>query len=307
LYRKGFRYFAAEALTAKDGGLQARGYPTLKSGYYLHEPLCADMVRIAMQLGYQIVPYEYEPDPPRTIRDPASRDDSLELQNAREEGQARNLKERILSKDPRAKILVHAGYGHIGKKPITWEWNAKNGEARKGEMRLMAYAFQQLTGIEPLSVDQTQRIERSNPEEDPGDYRFAVKTGLVKEKPVVLRHKTTKEFFPVEELCDLVVLHPRTRYENGRPTWLGLGGRREPYTVQAGVPLRRDASYLAQAFFATEQGPDAVPVDQMEFVGDEPLPTLWLPPGQFRVRILDESGTIVHEYSTGAGSCCTVV
>ena len=43
---------------------------------------------------------------------------------------------------------------------------------------------------------------------------------------------------------------------------------------------------------------DAVPVDQMEYGEEEPVPTLWLPSGEFRVRIVDESGKTLHEYST---------
>lgn len=293
LYRKGFRYFAAEALTAKDDALQRRGYPTLKTGYYLHEPLCADLVRIALQLGYQVVPYEFEPDPPQADHDATAHDDFIQRLNIREEGQAKNLKERILGKDPRAKILVHAGYGHISKKPVTWEWNGK-----EGEVRLMAFAFQKLTGIEPLSIDQTRRIECSDPHEDDGDCRFVLHTGLLMDKPVVLRHKTTKAFFRADEQNDLAVLHPRTRYENGRPTWLALGGRRKPHTLKTDVHPPQDASYLAQAFDAREQGPEAVPVDQMEYGGEEPVPTLWLPSGKFRIRIVDESGNTLHEYST---------
>jgi hypothetical protein len=60
LYRKGFRYFAAETLASKDAQLQPRGYPTLRSGYYLAEPMYADLVRTALRLGYQVVPYEHE-------------------------------------------------------------------------------------------------------------------------------------------------------------------------------------------------------------------------------------------------------
>ena len=42
LYERGFRYFAAETLNPKDTGLQARGYPTLQTGYYTREPVFGD-------------------------------------------------------------------------------------------------------------------------------------------------------------------------------------------------------------------------------------------------------------------------
>lgn len=294
LYRKGFRYFAAETLTIKDEDLHARGYPTLKTGYYLHEPLYADLVRIAMRLGYQIVPYEFEKPEGKKIGKPALVDDNFfETQNAREEGQARNLKERILDKDPKAKILVHAGYGHICKKPATWEVSGK-----QGEVRFMAFSFQKLTGIEPLCIDQTIMTERSKPEKDSRDYRAAIEQGLLKDKPVVLRRSDTHDHYTEAEAgYDLVVFHPRTRYPNGRPTWMSLAGRRKAHAVQGDVHPAGGASCLAQAFYANERGPEAVPVDQVEYGADEPLPTLWLPSGKFCIRIIDDSGKSLHEYS----------
>jgi hypothetical protein len=291
LYRKGFRYFAAETLSKRDDGLQARGYPTFKTGWYTHEPVYADLVRTALRLGYTVVPYEHESATP-----PSKADDPLAAQNAREDGQAKNLKERILAKDPKAKIVVHAGYGHVSKKPATWDLAGK-----KGEVRLMAFVFQQLTGIEPLSVDQTLMSEHGKPEREPADYRFAVEKGLVKDRPVVLREADAKGYCvpaSVRGTYDVVVFHPRSRFENGRPTWLALGGRRKPHTVKSEARPPAGASYLAQAFLKKEEGNDAVPIDQMEYGTDEPVPTLWLPTGEIRVRIVDEAGKVIHEYET---------
>jgi hypothetical protein len=286
LYKKGFRYFAAESLTAKDESLSTHGYPTLHTGYYLHEPLCADLVRIAHELGYQVVPYEFEPG------DANGDDDLIASQNAREEGQARNLKQRILDKDPQAKILVHAGYAHIYKRAKTWELGGQ-----KGEVRQMALCFQQLTGIEPMSVDQTQFTEHSKPKYDSPVYRQAIERGLLKHKPVILRQGDGHSFYSPQEAVDLAVFHPRTRYERGRPSWLSLGGRRQPHAVQGDQRPAAGAVYLAQAFYAHEAGPDAAPIDQIAYGDDGPLPTLWLSAGKFRVRIVDESGKTLHEYA----------
>jgi hypothetical protein len=96
---------------------------------------------------------------------------------------------------------------------------------------------------------------------------------------------------------DLVVFHPHTRYEHGRPTWLSLGGRRQPHAIKTDLRPAADALYLAQAFYAHEQGPNAVPIDQIAYSADEPLPTLWLPEGKFRIRIIDESGKTLGENS----------
>jgi hypothetical protein len=100
LRRKGFTYFAAETLQP-DPGLARRGYPTAETGSYIQEPLYGDLVRTALRLGYQVVPYEAE-----------SSGRGIE---PREREQARHLVERIFQKDPKAKVLVHAGYSHILK------------------------------------------------------------------------------------------------------------------------------------------------------------------------------------------------
>ena len=100
------------------------------------------------------------------------------------------------------------------------------------------------------------------------------------------------------DFCDLTVIHPRSRYENGRPTWLAMGGRRTSHEVKTEVRPSQGASYLAQAFYAKEMGPEAVPIDQMEYSYGEPVPTLWLPPGEMHIRIVDEKANVVHEYKT---------
>jgi hypothetical protein len=287
LYKQGFRYFAAEALTAGDTALAERGYPTLRTGYYLHEPLCADLVRIGLELGYQVVPYEFEGPEQR------KEDDAIDRQNTREEGQARHLHERILAKDPQAKILVHAGYGHIQKLAAPWELGDK-----QREVRLMASCFQRLTGIEPLCIDQTHFTEHSAPKFESPIYRQAIEQGLLKDAPIVLRLRGCRAFLASLDGTDLAIFHPRTRYEHGRPNWLSLGGRRQPHVIQIDLRPAAGALYLAQAFYAHEQGPNAVPIDQSAYSGDEPLPTLWLPEGKFGIRIINESGKTQREYST---------
>jgi len=282
LYRKGFRYFAAEALHSADKDLQSRGYPTI--GGYVSEPVFGDLVRTALKLGFNVIPYECEES---TMPDKV---DPVPAMNFREQGQARNLKERILDKDPSAKIIVHAGYAHIYKR--------LDGR-RKNEVKWMALAFQELTGIEPFSIDQTEMSEINMPANEKPDYRFATEKGLVKDRPVVLRDKEKGGYFVGAAnglMYDLSVIHPRSRYENGRPTWLEMGGRRTPYTVKTDALPSEGKSYLAQAFYAEEEEPRAVPIDQMACDRDEPLPTLWLPTsGKFRIRIVDDKAAVVEE------------
>ncbi len=139
----GFTYFAAEALDERDASLMKRGYPVAASGSeYLHEPLYGEIVREAIELGYVIVPYDASGATPQD----------------REDGQAKNLYERVFAKDPKAKLFVHAGYAHIDKQ-----------RGRLGSINPMAMQLAKLSGIDPLSIDQTD-IREENPESEAQAY-----------------------------------------------------------------------------------------------------------------------------------------
>ncbi len=139
----GFTYFAAEALDERDASLMKRGYPVRSSGSeYLREPLYGDIVREAIKLGYVIVPYDSA---------------GVSAQD-REDGQARNLYERVLAKDPKAKLFIHAGYAHIDKQ-----------RGRLGPVKPMAMQLRELSGITPLSIDQTD-IREEDPESEKDIY-----------------------------------------------------------------------------------------------------------------------------------------
>jgi len=110
LREQGYRYLALEALSPssarefepRDGGLRSRGYPidTVEAGFYLREPVYAEIVRSALQMEFQLIAYESDHS--------KNRDD-------RERGQADNLAS-FLEKHPQAKIVVIAGYTHIWKR-----------------------------------------------------------------------------------------------------------------------------------------------------------------------------------------------
>lgn len=105
LYRQGFRYLCLEDLTngpAADADLNRRKYPVRATGYYSLEPQYGELERHALALGFKLVPYEYVPT------EKAS--DPMAGMMAREAGQAHNI-QQILLQDPRAKIVVHVGYG----------------------------------------------------------------------------------------------------------------------------------------------------------------------------------------------------
>lgn len=279
LYKKGFRYFAPETIV--DEQINERGYATQKSGFYQSDPVYADLVRTAIRLGFKVVSYDLSPDctnPP---------DNSDYCQDVRERGQAQNLYDRILKNDPKAKILVHGGRTHIQKTKLE-KW------------ALMGWHFKQISGIDPLTIDQTQMSERSRPEYERALFRYALKKWNFNEPTVF---QISKEKYWSSSSYDLTIFHPRSIYKTGRPTWLEMGGARKSLTLygkvenQIATPFlpQTGGIFLVQAFVANEPN-EAIPVDQIIVTDAKKAPVLMLPTkGDFRLRAIDESGKRVVE------------
>ena len=196
LYEKGFRHFALEALNAADS-INERGYPLrLKSGIYTNEPTFGQMLREAQSLGFQLWGYENDLTCPGT-----------DCANFREARQAENLK-KILDKDPNAKIVVWAGHGHIYENDeVGW--------------KKMAFRFKKLTGIDPLTIEQTQMRALSTLDKSPSTWRTAFKKWQFK-KPIIVTAKDTVFVAPaLVGKVDMQVFFPPTEYTNDYPHWMG--------------------------------------------------------------------------------------
>ena len=269
LKKQGFTYFAAETFS-QDPDLANRGYPTGKTGAYIQEPLYGDLVRTALRLGYKIIPYETE--------DPNSGPEG------RERDQARHLQERIFARDPKAKVLVHAGYGHIAEIP--------------GSRTMMAAVFKEMTGIDPLTINQERMTEHSAPEFESPVYRWATERGLVNE-PVIFRDAAGTPWSRTKAY-DMVVFHPRSRYENGRPHWLRMGGLRSPYPLLAGI-CGQAPRCLVKAR-PVKEGEDAIPIDQILVETGKPVPALMLPAGEFVIRVEDAARKVILEFPAALDS-----
>ncbi|WP_123844843.1 hypothetical protein [Chitinophaga lutea] len=265
LYNAGYRYLALEALAGLDDSINTRRYPTSQDGYYIVEPLFADMLRTALTIGYQLV--RYEDDVPCTKNCRAQR----------ELNQAKNLY-KIFRQDPAAKVLVHAGYSHILEKE------------REGLQR-MAGHFRTLSGIDPLTVNQNIMNEKSEAAYE-DKYFIAFSEAHAISEPVVLVKDANVWVSPADKgFFDIQVFHPRFKTVHGRPGYYALDRTRKPVSVT----LRRDYNdMLLQAFAAEEGHANAVPVDQMVLNGQH-KPSLMLPPGEYRIVVRDVTGKVVEE------------
>lgn len=284
LYAKGFRYLAAETLGERDPELMKRGYPTHKTGFYSNDPVFGEMLREALRLGFKVVSYEYPAEKLIECRKQGKAADFC--QNERERGQAQNLYDRILRTDPKAKILVHVGRGH-------------NQQIKLETWAQMGWHFREITGIAPLSVNQ-MLSERSEPKYENNLYRYAENKWKFKE-PTVFAGKAGNYF--ETHGYNLAIFHPRSIFENGRPTWLKISGARKAEIInlkklklKSGKKLFTGSEpVLIQAFYDGESA-DAIPADQIIIYPEKEIPALMLPKGKFQIRAMDQTGKVLSRY-----------
>jgi hypothetical protein len=273
----GYRVLAAEALTRdKDDGISHAKMQQLSkddhvrqsSGYYLNDPVFADFFRQAMQIGYRPVSYESAGFTDEKTEEARS--------DRREQEQAENIVRRALAPDPSAKVLIYGGRHHAAKAPIN--------DPKVKERLWMAERLKRLTGIDPLVIDQVELGE--TPADRPDVDLYAIASTKAKSESVVLMKGS--QSLVVGLLAggvDLQVVHPPLRRKGGRPTWLASMGR-TPSTIPPTL-LPKKGTRLIQAFLADE-GPDAIPIDQVLVTHGKPTPKLMLPKRRVRYAYQDE-------------------
>jgi hypothetical protein len=267
LHRLGFRYLALEMLNNFSD--QSLSRVTMHTGYYAAEPIAAELIRTALSLGYTLVPYE---DTAAGIHTAAQRD-SIQAENIY----------AVLKKDTAAKILVHASFTHISKKP-----------GPDGFIP-MALAFRKISGIDPLTIDQTDMTEESNFAYGRIIYQAYLAKFPLTEPSIALVNGnpvnvTDKDFY------DLSIIHPPTQYKDGRPTWLSLGGLRQPFTVKPPV----EGVYMTQAYYLNEIVANSnapwqlIPADQTYVVNGAGNYLLYLRKGKYRIYFRDINYQILN-------------
>ncbi|MEM1055293.1 MAG: hypothetical protein AAGI52_07190 [Bacteroidota bacterium] len=264
LYERGYRYFAAETFTPFVTEASARGYPVASDGHYVDEPVFGALVREAVRLGYTLVPYEIE-------EEDQVESDSLNRQQRRDLTQAQHLTARIFADDPEAKVLVHAGFGHIVEE-IT------------GFYPMVVY-FREITGIDPLTVDQTALAARSEPGYDHPVRRAAEALGAMEDRPAILLRADGQPVAVPGRAVDLRVLAPRTE----RPSLLAFG----PPHATAEVPAACDSGLCLAEVYVPEE-PPGVPLDRFVPAASGPVRVVFREGA--RVRVLSgETGAVLSD------------
>lgn len=151
LYKEGFRYLGMEMLDNRRN--KAAIKINALTGFYVNEPVAAELIRKAIEIGYTVFPYE-----------DTSRTHTL---NQREYTAADNIHRFLSTKDSSAKALIIAGYSHI-----------QEGAVSDDHIPMAAY-YKIITGTDPLTIDQTEMIEGSS-----SPYGLYMYEQWTKQKPV---------------------------------------------------------------------------------------------------------------------------
>lgn len=262
----GFTHYAAETFanqtpemaSAALGWLVEEGYPIRSTGTYTTDPMFSFLVRRAMALGYQPVAYEIPFTPELAALSP---EESIAV---REQTQAENLARSIAAAGPDAKFLIHVGYGHAAERPVSAE-----------AVPWMAARLANLTGIDPLTVDQTQVTENDR---SPANRALhaALAPRFEGRSAVFFRDGRAIATRQLGHAVDLQVVHPTAMAVDGRPDWLHDTGRRAVAIPAELMPT--EGRRLVQAFIAGE-AEDAVPLDQALVEAGQAAPVLYVPAG----------------------------
>jgi hypothetical protein len=253
LWEKGFRYFAVEALAPAGEGLMAEGHLSKMLGYYTQEPIFVNLLLRAKELGFKLISY----------------DASGSSVDERERAAANNIRDKIFINDPEAKVVVHAGYGHIREEG----W--------------LAFYLKEELDIDPVTVDQTKIAEKGQVGSESGAYGRIVDNFNFNE-PVVLLDHDGAPWSSNKESFDISVIWPRTLYEFGRPTWAQLGRKTFPVNTDwcyDQFPCTVEVFRLAD---------DEVPLDRMVLTAATEQVSVFLSSQQNFIVVTNMNGTRLH-------------
>jgi len=265
-YVAGFRYLAVEALE-NDSSILKLGFPQISSGYYTAEPNMGNLLKKAIKLGFKLIPYE------STDRTRYNGKSESYLQNIREVNQAKNIN-TILIKDPSAKILVHAGHGHI------WE--------RGGDVIFMAEYFKILSGIDPLTINQS--INSMD------EYKVKLDSTLnlkMTQVPYIVLDKENKPRISsgdAESAYDLLVAWPTPQIKHGRKDYVFSKKGTSLHFITVN---KTEVGKLVQVKSLNSK--DDIPLDQFVIKAGTYKYGFALDKGEYYLQVVDNKGRITRK------------
>ena len=252
LYENGYKHLGLEGLDRFDTLINNRGYPIKKSGYYTKEPEFGNMIRTAIDIGFNVFGYE-------------DWDEARKGPEFREIAQAKNIK-KVIDANPNDKILIHCGYLHASE--------GENDFWKKA----MALRLSELTHIDPLTIDQTKYIENFDQQSNNiflNSFEFTEPTILLD------ANKKPLPYIRDKDKMDLVVFHPITQIDNLRPNWKFKKRKQIQLDISN---LEIEYPIMVFAFNKNDDINDATPIDILE-LNKNTNPKLALVKGDYQIVI----------------------
>ncbi len=259
LYQKGYRYLGMEALYQDN--FQDRPFAVAETGHYTQEPEMALLVSEALKIGFTLFNYEATGNVNGKEREIA---------------QAQNI-QQFIATNKKGKVLIHCGYAHA------YEIEHSNwGKAMAGRLK-------DNLGLDPLTIDQTRFLERSNPEHT---HPFMQSNRLGEAMVLLANGGKGPVYAAPGNPTDLVVIHSLTQFIDGKADWFIRG--KQKYSLPKAKT--QAAAALVLAYRAGEFDAQGVPADLMEVKPDEVSPALYLLPGNYEIIIKNRNYEIVDRF-----------
>lgn len=263
-YDAGYRYLAIETLG--DSTINQKTYPDYETGYYTHEPLFGELIREALRLHFRLIKYESD------ARCDGKGKDNQYCNRFRDSMMAVNLN-KILKADPKAKMLIYAGYDHINE-------GSENG------WKKMAQFFKEFTGIDPFTVELTRQVEHLYPQYNTAKFNAVNNLKHINVPVIAIQDNQPWH----GDFVDATVIFPKYLILNKRPYYYSISGLRKPYDL-AGLSVN-NGDYV-QAFYANEKPGNRIPADQ--FVAGEGKRYLYLFKGNYIIEVKNAAGNMTRK------------
>ncbi|MDO8729227.1 MAG: hypothetical protein Q7K26_05095 [bacterium] len=255
LRKIGFTYLACEAFSQFEPPPATKTYIADNAGMLTKETTFANFLRESIQQNWKLI--NYEP-----------------ISGPREFGMAKNIVDRVFKDDPKARVFIYVGYSHVNEFPKALEDNDNS---------RMAAQLKRLTGIDPLTIDQTYLYQHKDTTQQIALYDAALKKQTTN-KPYVLK-ASGNSYLKVgldPQKVDMQVVHPKSGIDpqTGRASWLrsmvGLTPKAIPLEL-----LPKKGRRLIYAYHLNDPL-DAAPADVVMVEEGKPIPKFMLPKGEFR-------------------------
>jgi hypothetical protein len=273
LKSQGYEYLCVEALSYNDTTFTNLNYPTSNSGFYTKEPAFGNLLRKAISLNYKVYPYD------KSVNCRNTSDQKYYCNNLRELSQAIEIK-KILDKTPSAKIIIHVGHAHLEESTDT-DW------VKMGEY------LQILTGINPLTINQTDYRERSAILDNSLYETIVAKSDAVGPFICLVNDSIWYPNKDKRNRYDIPIIWNKTTYKNNRPSYLAVQSNIQEYIIP---PQKTIKNTIIQAFLKTEIE-NEIAFDQIIVEDEKESVSLFLEIGNtYTIIIKDRMNKILFNY-----------